>query len=130
MSISVPSAEGGGCMNKTIFLFSTSRAKKYNVIVAEVSSSIGFYLRGIGLIVFCSFLVSAVLYIFHPSLGIIAAAVCVIIIATIAVKYREPVEFQDITTGFMIQQLIDAGRLVDVGERFEVVYGENHGILQ
>lgn len=44
--ISVPSAEGGGCMNKTIFLFSTSRAKKYNVIVAEVSSSIGFYWRG------------------------------------------------------------------------------------
>ena len=79
---------------------------------------------------FCSFLVSTVLYISHPFLGITAAGVCAIIIATIAVRYREPVELQDITTGFMIQQLIDAGTLVDTGEKFEVVRGENHGILQ
>lgn len=130
MSISVPYAQGGGCLKKTIFLFNASRAKKYDVIVAEVSSSIGFYWKGISLIVFCSFLVSTVLYIFHTFLGITAAGVCAIIIATIALRYREPVELQDITTGFMIQQLIDAGRLVDAGEKFEVVRGENHGILQ
>ena len=46
MSISVPYAQGGGCLKRTIFLFTASRAKKYDVIVAEVSSSIGFYWKG------------------------------------------------------------------------------------
>lgn len=46
MNVFVPVTEEGGRIKKSIFLFSASRAKKYDVLVAEVSSSIGFNRKG------------------------------------------------------------------------------------
>ena len=46
LSISVPYAEEGGRIKKTIFLFTAPREEKYDVLVAEVSSSIGYNWRG------------------------------------------------------------------------------------
>lgn len=65
-----------------------------------------------------------------PREGIIAAALCIIIIATIAIQVREPVDFKDITTGFMIQQLIDANSLIADSGKFTFVHGQNHTVLE
>ena len=46
LSISVPYAEEGWRIKKTIFLFTAPREEKYDVLVAEVSSSIGYNWRG------------------------------------------------------------------------------------
>ena len=65
-----------------------------------------------------------------PREGIIAAALCIIIIATIAIQVREPVDFEDITTRFMIRQLIDANSLIADRGKFTFVHGQNHTILE
>lgn len=65
-----------------------------------------------------------------PRAGIIAAVVCIIICATAAIKDRDPVDFEDITTGFMIQQLIDANSLIADSGKFTFVHGQYHTILE
>ena len=65
-----------------------------------------------------------------PREGIIAAALCIIIIATIAIQVRESVDFEDITTGFMIRQLIDANSLIADRGKFTFFHGRNHTILE
>ena len=65
-----------------------------------------------------------------PSEGIIAAVVCIIICATAAIKNHDPVDFEDITTGFMIQQLIDANSLIADRGKFTFFHGQNHTILE
>ena len=64
-----------------------------------------------------------------PREGIIAAALCIIKIATIAIQVREPVDFKDIT-GFMIRQLIDANSLIADRGKFTFFHGQNHTILE
>lgn len=46
LSISVPYAEEGGDIKKTIFLFTAPRKNKYDALVAEVSSPIVYSWRG------------------------------------------------------------------------------------
>ena len=65
-----------------------------------------------------------------PSEGIVATALCIIMIATIAIQVREPVDFEDITTGFMIKQLIDANSLIADSGKFTFVHGQYHTILE
>ena len=48
----------------------------------------------------------------------------------IAIQVREPVDFEDITTGFMIRQLIDANCLIADRGKFTFVHGQNHTILE
>ena len=89
-----------------------------------------FFSCRIGLIVICSLSVCAALYMIIPSEGIVATALCIIMIATIAIQVREPVDFEDITTGFMIQQLIDANSLIADSGKFTFVHGQYHTILE
>ena len=92
--------------------------------------SLLFFSCRIGLNVICSLLVCAALYMIKPREGIIAAALCIIIIATIAIQVRESVDFEDITTGFMIRQLIDANSLIADRGKFTFFHGQNHTILE
>lgn len=89
-----------------------------------------FFSCRIGLIVICSLLVCAALYMIKLREGIIAAALCIIIIATIAIQVRESFDFEDITTGFMIRQLIDANSLIADRGKFTFFHGQNHTILE
>ena len=73
---------------------------------------------------------SVALYIASPLLGIIAAVFCFIIIATIVVKDRWPVDSEDINIGFMIRQLIDARSLIAVEGKFAFVHDQYHSIVK
>ena len=77
-----------------------------------------------------SLLVSVSLYKAQPRQRIIAAAVCMTTIVTIAVQDREPVDFEEITTGFMIWQLIDAKSLIADKGKFPFAHGQNQTTLE
>ena len=63
--------------------------------------------------------------------GIFAAAFSSLIIATIALKQlSEPVGLKDITTGFMMRQLIDANRLIADRGKFTFFHGEKRITLE
>ena len=101
-------------------------------ILFSFSASIvfAFFSCRIGLIVICSLLVCVALYMIKPREGIIAAVVCIIMCATAAIKDRDSVDFEDITTGFMIRQLIDANSLIADRGKFTFVHGQNHTVLE
>ena len=115
-------------------MFLAARISKFQncFILFSFSASVvfAFFSCRIGLIVICSLLVCVALYMIKPRAGIIAAVVCIIICATAAIKDRDPVDFEDITTGFMIRQLIDANSLIADRGKFTFVHGQNHTVLE
>ena len=55
---------------------------------------------------------SGALYLLNPVAGLLSGAVCTIITSGKAVHEKSHHDFQDVTIGYMIRQLIDAKNLI------------------
>lgn len=71
-----------------------------------------------------SVLVSGALYFLHPIAGLLSGVVCTIITSGKAVYEKKYHDFQDVTLGYMIRQLIDAKNLM-VTSRNELAFIHN-----
>ncbi|XP_022796761.1 uncharacterized protein LOC111335163 [Stylophora pistillata] len=130
---SLPYVNEGGRIKQRLILYVKSRTErlKYDVLVAQESSWTSLNWKGIGLFLFSSLLVSAVLFMaVAPVVGKIAAVIFVIIFATRATKDLKPVNFEDDNIAYLIQMLIEVDCLLEQGGELAFVHGRNRTIFE